>query len=315
MNDQHITEYLESIRNMIRSGYREGVFLDGGIIYLGPLYRGEPYGNGTIILPSGKHFTYKFPLPGGQKIITYPDGKFYIGETLPNRPIPHGTGIRRYANGDIERDGDWYMGYDPARVAWICTPLWYDEKGNLHEGALFGGTLPPPFWSYHLCPVVYLTDHPIRSTDDGVSVAEVMFPHREWLGLSNNRFICIVYRTPELAVKRAGFSDLEDYILSVIAPEIKFLERLKTTVELVGWVYTIFNILQGGNKVLEEILESHLKQAAKHVITESVTELGTKFLIEEPIVKVLENEIKKLKAVAKPIVAALENEIKKTKAS
>lgn len=120
MNNQEI----EAIKEMIRTGYYEGVIYPCGIVYKGGLYRNQFNGRGRLILPNGKIYEYEFDkgyLSGGRQLLISPDG-FYEGEVLNNQP--HGKGIMRKLDGEIYHEGEWNHGQ-----IGLASP----NRGLLHE--------------------------------------------------------------------------------------------------------------------------------------------------------------------------------------
>ncbi|MDY7007526.1 MAG: hypothetical protein SWX82_27240 [Cyanobacteriota bacterium] len=232
-------EEIQRVKELIYSGYFEGFILPCGIIYFGGLYQGLPNGTGSIILPNGNTYKYKFrngKLADGRAIIVYPDGSFYEGEVSRDNK-PYGQGIIRNLDGSTYYQGNWSHSHDP-KIIWRCNLIWWYENGDIFRINPY----PNP---YVLHPAVCLE---IPSSD--TSPAHVMFPHLQELGcpMSENNFLVGIWdETPERAVQSLGYRNLRDYLEWVYEPDRKILERIETTIEVAKWGMKIFGLLPQGH--------------------------------------------------------------------
>ncbi|WP_017719571.1 hypothetical protein [Kamptonema formosum] len=101
-------EDIEEIKELIQSGYYEGVIFPSVTIYKGGLYQDVAHAKGTIILPNGNTYDYDFhngKLADGRAIIVYPDGSFYEGEVSSSNQ-PYGKAIIRNQDGSTYYQGN-----------------------------------------------------------------------------------------------------------------------------------------------------------------------------------------------------------------
>lgn len=274
-------EEIQQIKELIDSGYYEGLIFPSGVIYKGGFYQGVTHGKGTIILPNGNTYFYDFrngKLVDGRAIIVYPDGSFYEGEVSSSNQ-PYGKAIIRNPDGSTYYQGNWYYKHDP-KIIWLCGGfLWY-EDGKVFEiqpATPFALSITSQINWLH--PAVCLK-LPASWEKDKVCPVQVMFPHLQELGCpkSKNYFTLYTWHTtPEKAVKYGGFDDLQDYFEWINDPDIKILKRLLTTVEAAEYGMKVFGLLPQGNE-----------HGQGHNIAHGLTDIalgGVKFLIERQIKK------------------------------
>jgi len=261
-------EDIEEIKRLIKVGYYEGVIFPSGLIYQGGVYRGLFHGKGTLILPNGNTYYYEFregKLIDGRSILFYPDGSFYEGE-VSSSGKPYGRGIIRNLDGSIYYQGNWYHEYSP-KIVWVCEPLLWYENGEIFAirretdiGISINKLVPavcfqmPESWDqdkYKLCSV------------------QIMLPHLQILGCPNikNNFTTHQWSpTPEQAVKRVGFRNLQDYYEWVndpaekILPDkfVKIIEKSVKTAEKVIPILQYFNFLPPEYKKTWEFVQLFL---------------------------------------------------------
>lgn len=259
-------EEVERIKASIRSGYYEGLIYPSGLVYCGGLYRKLAHGKGMIILPSGKHYQYEFDngrLTNGKGIVVYPDGSFYEGE-ISGGGKPCGQGIVRNRDGSTFFSGVWKHNYDP-KIVWICGP-----PVEYCRGELFQPPLNTTLFSCNqiLHPGILLGHPEDRGFSEYVNkYAYVMFPHLQEARLPNNKnyFGTRNWKsTPKEAILLARFHNVEDYVKSVIFPELVVMDRLNALVKITKCCMEVFGgeVFGGetfGSKALEFLLETSEK--------------------------------------------------------